>query len=64
MTAPILGARNVEQLVPSLAAADWPDVRASSTPGSRRCPRRRPRPPTAAEEQKGVAYNGSAEKYK
>ena len=63
ITAPIIGARNVEQLEASLAAADYPmtpelyaEVAALS-----------PTPPPATdrtEEQQGVAYKGSAENYR
>jgi aryl-alcohol dehydrogenase-like predicted oxidoreductase len=63
MTAPIVGARNVEQLEPSLAAAEFPMTeelyaRVASVV---------PTPPPATdrtEEQRGVAYKGSAERYK
>lgn len=63
ITAPILGARSVEQLESSLAAADFPmtdELYAKIAALS-------PTPPPAtdrAEEQRGVAYGGSAEKYK
>ncbi|MEW5825955.1 MAG: aldo/keto reductase [Candidatus Bipolaricaulota bacterium] len=63
VTAPILGARNVEQLEPALAAAEFPMTGelyaklAALTP--------EPPPPTdRSEERRGVAYGGSAEKYK
>lgn len=62
VTAPILGARSVEQLLPSLAAAEWTmsnEVYARVTALS-------PTPPLAtdrAEEQKGMAYSGSSETY-
>lgn len=63
VTAPIVGARNVEQLDASLAAADFVltdelYARLSSLT---------PTPPPATdrtEEQRGIAYGGSAEKYK
>ncbi len=63
ITAPILGARNVEQLEPSLAAADF------SMPDDlyARVAALVPTPPPAtdrSEEQRGVAYGGSSEKYK
>ena len=63
VTAPILGARSVEQLEPSLAAAEWamtPEVYARVTGLS-------PTPPPATdrtEEQQGVTYTGSAEVYR
>ena len=63
MTAPILGARSVEQLEPSLAAADF----AMTDELYARVASLVPTPPPATdrtEEQKGVAYKGSAEKYK
>ena len=63
LTAPIIGARNVEQLEPSLAAADftmddetYAQVSALS-----------PAPPPATdrtEEQAGFAYKGSEERYR
>ena len=63
MTAPILGARSVEQLEPSLAAADF----TMTDELYARVASLVPTPPPATdrtEEQKGVAYKGSAEKYK
>jgi aryl-alcohol dehydrogenase-like predicted oxidoreductase len=63
VTAPIIGARNVEQLEPSLQAAEFSvdaDLRSRLSALS-------PTPPLAtdrSEEQKGVAYKGSEEKYK
>jgi aryl-alcohol dehydrogenase-like predicted oxidoreductase len=63
VTAPILGARNVEQLEPALAAAEFP-----MTPELyARVASLAPTPPPATdrtEEQRGVAYGGSTEKYK
>ncbi|MEN6369223.1 MAG: aldo/keto reductase [Thermotogota bacterium] len=62
VTAPILGARSVEQLEPSLAAAEW----TMSSEVYARVAALSPTPPLAtdrAEEQKGVAYSGSAETY-
>ncbi len=62
VTAPILGARSVEQLLPSLAAAEW----TMSDEVYARVAALSPTPPLAtdrAEEQKGVAYSGSAETY-
>jgi aryl-alcohol dehydrogenase-like predicted oxidoreductase len=61
MTAPILGARSVEQLEPSLAAAEF----AMTDELYARMASLVPTPPPATdrtEEQKGVAYKGSAEK--
>jgi aryl-alcohol dehydrogenase-like predicted oxidoreductase len=63
VTAPILGARSVEQLEPSLAAADF----ILSDEIYERIASLVPAPPPAtdrSEEQRGVAYGGSAEKYK
>jgi aryl-alcohol dehydrogenase-like predicted oxidoreductase len=63
LTAPILGARSVEQLEPSLAAADF----AMSHELYARIAALSPSPAPAtdrSEEQRGVAYGGSAEKYK
>jgi aryl-alcohol dehydrogenase-like predicted oxidoreductase len=63
VTAPILGARSVEQLEPSLAAAEF----AMSDELYARIAALSPTPPPAtdrSEEQCGVAYGGSAEKYK
>ena len=63
VTAPIVGARNVEQLEPALAAADFfmdEDLYAELSGLS-------PSPPPATdrtEEQVGLAYKGSEEKYK
>jgi len=63
VTAPIIGARNVEQLEASLAAADWPmddETYAQLSDLS-------PTPPPATdrtEEQAGLAYKGSAERYR
>ena len=63
VTAPIVGARNVEQLEPALAAADFlmdEDFYAELSGLS-------PSPPPATdrtEEQVGLAYKGSEEKYK
>lgn len=63
VTAPIIGARNLDQLEPSLAAADFPlddetyDFISALSPT----------PPPAtdrSDEREGVAYRGSAEKYK
>ncbi len=62
VTAPILGARSVEQLLPSLAAAEW----TISNEVYARVAALSPTPPLAtdrAEEQRGVAYSGSAETY-
>jgi aryl-alcohol dehydrogenase-like predicted oxidoreductase len=62
VTSPILGARNVEQLLPSLAAAEW----TLSSEVYARVSALSPTPPLAtdrAEEQKGVAYSGSSETY-
>jgi aryl-alcohol dehydrogenase-like predicted oxidoreductase len=61
VTAPILGARSVEQLEPSLAAVDF----AMTEELYARVASLVPTPPPATdrtEEQKGVAYKGSAEK--
>ncbi len=63
VTAPILGARNVEQLEPVLAAAEFPMTQELYA----RVASLAPSPPPATdrtEEQRGVAYGGSAEKYK
>lgn len=63
VTAPILGARSVEQLDPALAAADF----ALSTDLHERLCSLTPTPAPAtdrSEEQRGVAYGGSQEKYK
>jgi aryl-alcohol dehydrogenase-like predicted oxidoreductase len=63
LTAPILGARSVEQLEPALAAAEF----AMSNELYARIAALSPTPPPATdrtEEQRGVAYGGSAEKYK
>ncbi|MCX6099962.1 MAG: aldo/keto reductase [Candidatus Bipolaricaulota bacterium] len=63
MTAPILGARNVEQLEPALAAAEFPMTQELYA----RVASLAPTPPPATdrtEEQRGVAYGGSSEKYK
>ena len=63
VTAPIVGARSVEQLLPSLAAAEW----AMSEEVYARVAALSPAPPPAtdrSEEQKGVAYSGSAEVYR
>ena len=63
VTAPILGARSVEQLEPSLAAAEF----AMTDELYARISSLTPTPPPAtdrSEEQRGVAYGGSAEKYK
>jgi aryl-alcohol dehydrogenase-like predicted oxidoreductase len=63
LTAPILGARGVEQLEPSLAGADL----AMSDELYDRVAALTPTPPPAtdrSEERHGVAYGGSAEKYK
>jgi len=63
VTAPILGARSVEQLEPSLAAADF----VMSDEVYARLSALTPTPPPATdrtEEQRGIAYGGSQEKYK
>ncbi len=63
VTAPILGARSVEQLEPALAAAEF----AMSGELYARISALAPTPPPAtdrSEERVGVAYGGSAEKYK
>jgi aryl-alcohol dehydrogenase-like predicted oxidoreductase len=63
VTAPIVGARSVEQLEPSLAAAEF----AMSDELYARIAALSPTPPPAtdrSEEQRGVGYGGSAEKYK
>ncbi len=63
LTAPILGARSVEQLEPTLAAAEFPMTEELY---ARVCSLG-PTPPPATdrtEEQRGVAYGGSSEKYK
>jgi aryl-alcohol dehydrogenase-like predicted oxidoreductase len=63
VTAPIVGARNVEQLEPSLAAADYPMDEETYAELSALSPA----PPPATdrtEEQAGLAYKGSEEKYK
>jgi len=63
LTAPIIGARNTEQLEASLAAADFEmteDVYRSVADLS-------PTPPSATdrtEEQAGISYRGSAERYR
>ncbi len=63
VTAPIIGARNVEQLEASLAAAEFdmtPELYARIAALS-------PTPPPATdrtEEQQGVAYKGSSESYR
>lgn len=62
VTAPILGARNVEQLEPSLAAAEW----TMSAEVYARVAALSPTPPPATdrtEEARGVAYAGSTETY-
>ncbi len=63
LTAPILGARSVEQLEPALAAAEF----LMSNELYARIAALSPTPPPATDrtdEQRGVAYGGSAEKYK
>ena len=63
ITAPIIGARNVEQLEPSLAAAALP---LDDETYAKLCSLS-PTPPPATdrtEEQIGLAYKGSAENYK
>ena len=63
VTAPIIGARNVEQLEASLAAADSPLD--DETYNELRSLAPTPPPPTdRAEEHVGLAYKGSEEKYK
>jgi aryl-alcohol dehydrogenase-like predicted oxidoreductase len=63
VTAPILGARNLEQLESSLAAADY----AMDDETYEALCALSPAPPLAtdrADEQAGLSYKGSAEKYK
>jgi aryl-alcohol dehydrogenase-like predicted oxidoreductase len=63
VTAPIIGARNVEQLEPSLAAADFEMDEETYAAIAALAPT----PPPATdrtEEQAGLAYKGSAETYK
>ena len=62
ITAPIIGARNLEQLEPSLAAVSFPMTEELY----RQVSAMSPAPPLATdrtEERAGVAYRGSAEKY-
>jgi len=63
ITAPIIGARNVEQLEPSLAAADF----AMDEETYAELSALSPTPPPATdrnEERVGLAYKGSEEKYR
>jgi aryl-alcohol dehydrogenase-like predicted oxidoreductase len=63
VTAPIIGARNLEQLEPSLAAADF--VMDDETYAQISALSLTPPPATdRAEEQAGIAYKGSAERYR
>lgn len=63
ITAPIIGARNLEQLEPALAAADF---ELSDAMYADLCALSLTPPPATdrTEEQVGVAYKGSAENYK
>jgi len=63
VTAPIIGARNIEQLEPSLAAADFEMDDQTYAEVSALSPT--PAPATdRTEEQAGLAYKGSAERYR